>query len=208
MIRLLNKALYPEESEELLHLPLDKPEDLEQFEIATGEWSIEDGSLVGRYRENGGGCCFTKQSFPGDILIDFYGTMLPPCDNDLNFILKSEGWDYEKNDAARGFVGGLNGWYEHKAGIEKYPLCQTQALVSFSAKSGQEYHIQAGYCQDTVFLIVDGQLILEMRDPNPEEFAPFGRVGLDAYCAQIRFRDLRIFRPVWKPITQSYTAKF
>ena len=58
--------------------------------------------------------------------------MLSPCNNDLNFVLKAEGWDYERNDAARGFIGGLNGWYDKKAGFEKYPLCDTQALVPFA----------------------------------------------------------------------------
>lgn len=208
MIQLLNKEVFPEQSEELLCLRFSDRADLEQLELASGSWTIEDSALVGRFRENGGGICYTRKSFPGDILIDFYGTMLSPCCNDLNFVLKAEGWDYEKNDAARGFIGGLNGWYDKKAGFEKYPLCRTQALVSFDASSDQEYHIQAGYCKDTLFLAVDGTLLLEMRDPEPEEFAPFGRIGLGTYCSQIRFRDLRILRPAWRTISQTYQAKF
>ena len=99
----------------LLSLPFADTYDLEQLELASGSWGIENGALVGRFRGNGGGICYTKGSFPGDILIDFYGTMLSPCNNDLNFVLKAEGWDYERNDAARGFIGGLNGWYKKNA---------------------------------------------------------------------------------------------
>lgn len=208
MIRLLHKEIDVEGSEELLHLPLTQESDLERLELASGEWKIEDGGLVGRFRGNGGGICYTKSSFPGDILISFYGTMIAPCRNDLNFVLKTEGWDYEKNDAARGFIGGLNGWYGQKAGFEKCPQCQTQALAFFPAEAGVEYHIQAGYCKDTLFLAVDGTLILEMRDPEPEAFADLGRIGLGTYCSQIRFRDLRVFRPAWREIHQSYTADF
>ena len=207
-IFLLNKEVDLDKSELLLSLPFADASDLEQLELASGSWGIENGALVGRFRGNGGGICYTKDRFPGDILIDFYGTMLSPCNNDLNFVLKAEGWDYERNDAARGFIGGLNGWDDKKAGFEKYPLCDTQALVPFAAVSDREYHIQAGYCKDTLFLAVDGQLLVEMRDPAPEEFAGFGRIGLGTYCSQIRFRDLKILRPSWRSVSQSYQANF
>ena len=59
-----------------------------------------------------------------------------------------------------------------------------------------------------MFLWVDGWLLLEMRDPDPKEFAEFGRIGLGTYCSQIRFRDLRILRPAWWTISQSYQAEF
>lgn len=208
MLKLLEREIYPEKSQLLMELPLDCQEDLQQFELATGEWQIQDGTLVGRFRGNGGGICYTKKSFPGDIMIDFYGTMIPPCDNDLNFVFKTEGWDYDNGDAGRGFIGGLNGWYEKKAGIEKYPLCHTRALASFDGKAGQEYHIQAGYVEDTAFLFVDGRLIMEMRDPQPEEFKDLGRVGLGTYCSQIRFRHLKVYRPVSQPVQQVYTPLF
>lgn len=208
MIQLVKKEVFPEQSEELLAFHFSDASELERLELASGSWTIENGALVGRFRGNGGGICYTKESFPGDILIDFYGTMLAPCCNDLNFVLKAEGWDYEKNDAARGFIGGLNGWYGKKTGFEKYPRCDTRALVAFAAEANREYHIQAGCCKDTLFLAVDGELLLEMRDPDPDEFASFGRIGLGTYCSQIRFRDLRIFRPAWRAASQSYTAEF
>ena len=208
MYRLLGREVFPEKSELLFDLALDRPEDLEQFECASGEWTIENGALTGRCRENGGGLCYTKQSWPGDILISFYGLMLPPCRNDLNFSIKTEGWDYARNDAARGFIGGLNGWYDDKAGIEKYPQCKTQALLPFHAESGREYFIEAGYAVDTVFLCVDGRLVLELHDPNPEEFAALGRVGLGTYCSQVRFRKLSVYRLASKAVAQSYTPNF
>lgn len=191
-----------------MELPLTSQKDLGCFECASGDWSIEDGALVGRFRGNSGGICYTKESFPGDILIDFWGTMLSPCKNDLNFVIKSEGWDYVKNDAGRGFIGGLNGWYDGKAGFEKYPMCKTRALVPFSAEADREIHIQAGYCKDTAFLVVNGNLVVEVNDPNPEEFAGLGRIGLGTYCSQVRFRNLRILRPAWIEIEQRYTPAF
>ena len=86
-IFLLNKEVDLDKSELLLSLPFADASDLEQLELASGSWGIENGALVGRFRGNGGGICYTKDRFPGDILIDFYGTMLSPCNNDLNFVL-------------------------------------------------------------------------------------------------------------------------
>ena len=107
-IHLLNREVDLDKGELLLSLPFADTYDLEQLEH-------RKRSSGRRFRGNGGGICYTKRSFPGDILIDFYGTMLSPCNNDLNFVLKAEGWDYERNDAARGFIGGLNGWYKKNA---------------------------------------------------------------------------------------------
>ena len=42
------------------------------LELASGNWTIEDHALVGRFRGNGGGSCYTRESFPDDILIDFW----------------------------------------------------------------------------------------------------------------------------------------
>ena len=70
-IHLLNKNVYPDKSELLLSLPFSTASDLEQLELASGSWGIENGALVGRFRGNGGGICYTRKSFPGDILIDF-----------------------------------------------------------------------------------------------------------------------------------------
>lgn len=208
MLKLLEYELYPEQSELLLDLALDSERDMDAFELSSGIWTIEDGALIGCYRGNGGGICYTKQSFPGDILIEFYASMIPPCNNDLNFVIKSEGWDYAKNDAARGFIGGLNGWYEARAGIEKYPLCATRALTAFDGESGREYFLQAGYVQDTAFLFADGRLLCELHDPNPEEFAPLGRIGLGTYCSRIRFRKLRALRIKSRRVTKAYTPNF
>jgi hypothetical protein len=90
--------------------------------------------------------------------MDFYAKMIPPCENDLNFVFRSEGYNYDKNDAGKGYICGLNGWWEKKAGIEKYPECLLSAQTSlFKAESGVEYHIQTGCVGRHCFIFVDGQ---------------------------------------------------
>lgn len=211
-LKLLNWEIYPEKGETLLQAKLDKPSDMQYFAPALGDWEIKDGALQGVYRGNNGGICFSREAYPGNILLDFYASMIPPCSNDLNFAFRSGGWDYE-NNTVEGFIGGLNGWYDDRAGLEKYPPATgavaderqrqmeitDRALVGFTAVSGQAYHIQAGYVEDTAFFFVDGQLVVEMLDAKPEQTQNLGYFGLGLYCSQVRFWNLRASRPCFQP---------
>ena len=92
----------------------------EDFEAASGSWSVtEDGWLTGLHRDNSGGMLYTRQSWPFDTLVEFDARAVPPCCNDLNFVLKTCGWDAEKGDAGRGYIAGLGGWWLNKAGIRR-----------------------------------------------------------------------------------------
>lgn len=204
---LMNKELLPAESEVVLDLALDKPQDLEYFEPASGIWKIEDGGLVGEYPGNGGGMIYTKEHVQGNVMMDFYGEMLAPSDHDLNFVFKTEG--YAGDDAGKGYICGLNGWWVNKAGIEKYPLCSPSAQTTlFVAQSGVKYHIQAGVVDGHCFMFVDGKLILEMLDPSPEDFAAFGKIGFGTYCSRNKYTDLKVYKIKWKPYILSYKAGF
>jgi len=203
------KEIILDKSEVLLKLLLNNPDDLNHFEIASGEWEIAGGKLQGTYRENAGGMLYSKMSAPGDIMLDFYGEMVPPCANDLNFNFKTEGYDYGKQDAGRGYIGGLNGWWEKKAGIERYPSCSPAAATTlFTAESGVPYHIQTGVIEGFCFLFVDGRLVVEMIDTGHDDFAAFGRFGFGTYCSQVKYSNLTVYRPAWKHRELRYTAEF
>ena len=178
------------------------------WEVTGGQWEAKDGILIGRYRGNGGGLIYSRQQFPGDILLDFYGTMLSPCDNDLNFTFRADGWDYQKNDASVGYIGGLNGWWTKQAGIERYPSCELHAMSGFRGVSGKEYHIQTGIIGKRCFLAVDGEVVVELGDPDPIHDPKCNRVGLGTYCSQIAFRDFKVYRPVVTPVDRTYVPKF
>lgn len=202
---LMNKRLLPESSKILLELPLTQPGDLEHFEIASGNWFITPDGLVGEYPQNGGGMLYSKLDAPGDIMMGFYGEMLAPSDHDLNFVFCSEGYNAPKQDAGAGYIGGINGWWTKKTGIEKYPSCTPSAQTPlFCAESGRKYHIQTGCVQGQCFLFVNGQLILEMLDPTPETLQNFGRFGFGAYCSRNRYSNLTVYQIAWEPYLLSY----
>lgn len=208
-MRIIGKRLRPDLSEVCLQLSLSTPDDLAHLEAASGDWRIVDGVLEGEYRENGGGMIYTKRSFDGDVMMDFYGMLVPPCTNDLNFVFKTEGYDYAKGDAGRGYIAGLNGWWDGKAGIERYPgLMPSAQTPLFKAQPGIWYHIQAGYAQGHCFIFVDGQLIVELQDDTPQELALLGRVGFGTYCSRARYRDLTVYALRWEPLAPKYTPAF
>ena len=179
------------------------------WEVSRGEWHAENGILTGRYPENGGALVYSNRQFPGDVMLDFWGRLLPPCANDLNFTFRARGWDREKDDADRAYIAGVNGWWMGRTGIEHYPECSPQALTSaFSAESGREYHIQTGIVGDRCFLAVDGSVILELCDPAPIDEPDCNRVGLGVYASQAAFRDFRVLRPKVERLSVEYHSTF
>lgn len=178
-----------------------------RWEITGGEWTAKDGAVTGLYRGNAGGLIYTNEEFKGDIILDFYGKILSPCNNDLNFSFRTKGWDYGANDADVGYIAGLNGWWNNRTGIERYPSCELHAMnASFVAESDREYHIQTGIVGKVCFIAVDGALTVQMGDPDP--ITEYNRVGLGTYCSHITFRDFKIYRANSRQVPLRYTPKF
>lgn len=205
MFYVFDREVFPEKSEALFEASFSEKGLSEDWEVTGGRWEAKNGVLRGCNREERGGILYTKRGFPGDVMLDFYGSIVPPCRNDLNFTWKADGWDFAKNDAGTGYIGGLNGWWTGRAGIEKYPQCRLRALTNcFPAESGRQYHIQAGSIEDYCFLAVDGRVIIEVRDPQPIVGEECSRVGLGVYCSEIEFGAFRVLRPAWRQVRLSY----
>ncbi len=179
------------------------------WEITGGEWKAENGVLTGIYRGNAGGIIYTKQCFDGDVMLDFYGMIIPPCSNDMNCTWRAKGWNFEVGDADVGYIAGINGWWHSYTGIERYPQCSPRALSqAFRAEPGVEYHINAGIIGGQSFIAVDGNVIVILSEDDPINDPECGRVGLGTYCSQIAFRDFKVYRPTWKEAETNYTPEF
>jgi len=209
MLNVMGKNILLDRSEILYNRPFSEESIAEDWEIASGSWWIEDGWLTGKIKENAGGIIYSKASYPGDIMIDFYGRTVSPCANDLNFVLRAEGWDYKKNDAGISYIAGLQGWWTGKTGIERYPECNLQATTSLlDFIPGKIYHIQAGVVGNYIFIFVDGRLAVEMRDPNPIDSNKFGKIGFGTYCSHIQIRDLKVIQLVSEDVHMEYVPNF
>jgi len=179
------------------------------WEITGGEWTAENGVLTGVYRGNAGGIIYTNKSFEGDVMLDFYGKIIPPCANDMNCTWRANGWNFEVGDTDRGYIAGINGWWHDYTGIERYPTCSPRVLSqAFKAEPGVEYHINAGTIGGTSFVAIDGKVIVILSEENPISDPECGRVGLGTYCSQIAFRDFKVYKPAWKEAETNYTPEF
>ncbi len=177
------------------------------WEYKNGEWKVENGWICGKHTGNSGGILYSKQHFYGNILLEFEGRTVVPCDNDLNFTWRAAGWDDEKDDAGVSYIGGLAGWWESKTGIEHYPECRCRSVTSLLPfEAGKTYFIQAGDIDGHCFIFVDGKLVIEMFDPDP--ITAYGKVGLGTYASQIEVRNFRIRQIKSFPNTLAYTPSF
>lgn len=205
ILHIKQKQIDLDKSEILYRRPFDAQTLQEDFEVTGGYWETQDGWLIGETRRNGAGILYSRASYEGDILLDFVAEAVPPCSNDLNFAWKASGWNYEKDDADKGYIGGLGGWWLNRAGIEKYPGCVPFVSTGLCPlEGGRQYHVQTGSVGDHCFIYVDDALILEMIDPHPETLDGCGRFGLGTFASKIRFTDLTVYRPYVEATHFSY----
>ena len=74
MLAILCNNIFPGEQLFADDFPTGPIED--RWEITGGEWTAKDGILTGFFRGNGGGLIYSRQQFPGDIMLDYYGQMV------------------------------------------------------------------------------------------------------------------------------------
>ena len=204
MLRIKGFDIIEEKSALLYKTEFTKKNLEEDFEVAGGDWTAKNGVLIGYMKEDRGGLVYSKKEYFGDIMLDFYGKTIAPYENDLNFTFCAKGWDYDKNIPYAGYVGGVQGWWIGKSGIEKYPLdSNVEALTGMhNFNPNKEYHIQTGRIGNRLFLFIDGVLAVELLDNDPIKL--YGRVGLGVYASKIQFRDFKVLRPFVEPFNTSY----
>lgn len=180
----------------------------EDFDVRGGEWTVEDGWLTGRNRENFAAMAISRADYFGDVCLEFDARTVPPCTHDIN-VMWNGSWDDQTNTRDVAYVMGLEGWWDGKVGFEKSPgYALNAATPLFRIRPGQTYHMQCGGIGGHVFCIVDGKLLLEVTDPEPIDASRFGRVGFEAYCTQVQFKNFRVRRAVYTPMPKEYAPEF
>lgn len=203
MLRIKRRDIIVDKSELLYEADFSNPKQLEDFEITGGNWVVENGWLTAEKKDDGGGLIYSHKHYLGDVLIEFEGRTVLPYDNDLNYTICAKGWDYKNNDADISYIGGLQGWWLGKTGIERAPEYNVSALTSLhNFTAGQTYLIQAGKVGNTIFMFIDGVLAVEIIDANP--IVDFGRVGLGVYASKAQFRNFKVYKPYVRDFDVSY----
>ena len=202
LLRILKTDIDIEKSELLYETDFLGGELEKDFDIGRGEWIVIDGWLQGYREKDGGALIYSKEEYPGDILMDFEVRSVAPYDNDLNFTFCAKGWNYERNNADASYIGGLQGWWFGKTGLEKYPKCEIAAMTGMHRfEVGKTYRIQTGRVGNRLFIFIDGELAVECTDPDP---LPYGKFGFGVYASKAQFRNLKVYRPFAQEFKTSY----
>ncbi len=181
----------------------------EDYEIKGGKWYVdEEGWLVGENRENSAAMVMSKGEYFGDVLIEFDAATILPATRDINVTWHAS-WNEETNKRDIAYVAGLEGWWQGMVGFEKSPtydfLVQTKL---FKFNPGQVYHIAVGNIGNDLFIAIDDVLALEIHDPDPIDINKFGRIGFEAYCTRVKYKNLKVKRVTYEDTAKPYDPEF
>lgn len=209
MIQLIRKQIFPETMEVLYDNELTPETLASDFEIKGGKWYInEEGWLVGENRENAPAMVISKEDYFGDILLEFDAATILPATRDIDLMIHGS-WNEETNERDVAYVAGIQGWWQGMVGFEKSPtydfLVQTKL---FDFKPGQVYHICVGNIGNDLFIAIDGVVALEVHDPNPIDIMKYGKIGFEAYCTKIKFKNVKVKRVTYIDTAKPYDPEF
>lgn len=209
MIQLMCMQLFPEQMETLYDRPFSPEMLKEDFEIRDGKWYVdEEGWLIGENRKNSAAMVTSRGEYFGDVLIEFDAATVLPATRDIN-VSWHMSWNEEKNARGPAYVMGVEGWYDGYVGFEKspdYKFVVNTKLLNF--EPGRIYHIAAGNIGNRLFVAVDGVLALEIRDPDPLDLMAHGKMGFEAYCTRVKYKNLVIRRAVGVNTYKPYEPEF
>ena len=207
MIQLMCMPIYPEQMEILYSRPFSEEMLSEDFEIKDGKWYVDgDGWLIGENRKNSAAMCISRAEYFGDVLIEFDAATVLPATRDIN-VSWHMSWNEEKN--SRGVAYVIEGWYEGYVGFEKspeYKFVVNTKLLDFVP--GKVYHVTVGNIGNRLFVAVDGVTALEIRDPDPIDLMAHGRMGFEAFCTRVKYKNLVIRRAAGERKYTPYEPEF
>ncbi len=209
MIQLMRYKLEPETMEVLYGRPFSAEALAEDFEIKDGRWYVDDeGWLVGENRNSSAAMVMSKGEYFGDVLIEFDAATVLPATRDINLSYHAS-WNEEKNCRGTAYVFGLEGWYNGYVGFEKspeYTFVVNTKLLDF--QPGKVYHVAVGNIGNDLFVAVDGVLALEIRDPDPIDVNAHGRIGFEAFCTRVKYKNLQVKRLNYEDAFTPYEPEF
>ena len=203
-ILLLGKKIFWNKSEVLLdYQPDENWQDI--WDAKLGHWECKDGYLIGSEPGNFGGILLSKESYCDNVMMRFKMSTVLPATRDLNAVFCTT-WDDSVNYLKKSYVVGLNGWYENKSGIERFPEEEMRSLTSlYQYTPGTEVEILTGAIDGHCFLFADGVLVQELIDRDPIRG---GHVGFSPYSTILKIRDIQVRKIAWEKRKQVYEPEF
>ena len=203
-ILLLGKKILWDQSEVLMHYHPDEHWQ-EIWDAKLGHWECKDGYLIGSEPGNFGGILLSKEYYADNVMMRFKMSTVLPATRDLNAVFCTT-WDDSVNYLKKSYVVGLNGWYENKSGIERFPEEELRSLTSlYQYTPGTEVEILTGAIDGHCFLFADGVLVQELID---RDGIRGGHVGFSPYSTALKIRDIEVRKIAWEKREQIYEPEF
>ncbi|MFH0937984.1 MAG: hypothetical protein V1899_01675 [Planctomycetota bacterium] len=136
---------------------------------------------------------WTKQSFKGDLSVEFEAECLAAIPQDINFVINGQAPNYPPPEKPL-YLFGLGGWGNTMSGVERAPDYKWKMLTGlFTIEKNKIYKVLAGRLGSKFYLFVDGKLIVETADPNP--LPNEGQFAFHVYESTVRYSKLRLRAP-------------
>ena len=180
----------------------------ENFVVKSGSWITEDGWVIGKNPDMCPGMIVSKKDFFGNVMVEITAKMVAPSTHDINVMINGE-WDEEKDCRGNAYVAGLEAFWHGNVGFEKSPEYKlTAATPLFAFDPEKEHNFKMGNIDGKIFVLVDGELCLEITDPDPLDAAKYGKIGFEAYSSWWKFKDLKVYKLKYEKIDEYYNPEF
>ena len=164
----------------------------ENWEVPAGRCEIRDGKLV--TTAEGNFYLFYRQKLASNMAIEFDGMIADVQKaSDLTAVLSAN----EFEPAIRHYQGAVGTRGNKQTAIHRGKVRkegdEVVAKSRLTLESGKWYHIRAERQDQFVRLFVDGEKVLEFRDPLGFAHASHNRIGLYTYGANTHFDNVKIY---------------
>ena len=179
------------------------------FEQKAGEWSVQDGYLIGKENGNKGGILYTKEIFDKPVMISFTASSVLPATRDVNAVFCAN-WDDDINDLGDSYVCGVGGWYDNKAGLERNvkgnKLAFRSITGSYKYVPGKEIRLTCGAIDGHIFMVIDDELVAEYIEY--ENALTSGHIGFSPFCTMLKIKDIQVREIYYENIKEHYDPEF
>lgn len=163
------------------------------WETAKAAKKETDGVIGANGKKYSDTFLWTKQSFKGDIAVEFEAECLADTPRDINFIVSGKSPNYPPPEKPL-YLFGLGGWENTMSGVERAPDYKWKMLTGlFTIEKNKTYKVLAGRLGSKFYLFVDDKLIVEACDPSP--LPNEGQFAFHVSESTVCYRKLRIHEP-------------
>lgn len=180
----------------------------EEFEVKSGEWSVENGWAVGKNPNMCPGMIVSKKDFFGNVMVEITAKTVSPSTHDINVMINGE-WDEEKDERGLAYVAGVEAFWHGNVGFEKSPEYKlTAATPLYNFNPDEEHNFKMGSVDGKVFVLVDDNFCLEIQDPEPLDVDKYGKIGFEAYSSWWKFKGLKVYKLKYEKVEEYYNSEF